>query len=213
MRLLMVSPDIVMVNITPKMLNQIREILKINYDTARQKQVIGYDTQFNLGDFYTYTKSGKCPVLPAVQVIHERKLQLHHEVAWEVITNIIPEIKTRKLVAVSDDEFTPLLEKYVRKGLVAKCEVHGAKKVERWVSTHGGNKDEGRVLKSDFRCIFLLSHNWEGFKTKWYFPWGTGVVVQNGLIHPENELFSLQKFDFLNNFHFAFSWQKNMIFV
>ena len=176
----------------------LREILKINYDTARQKQLIGYDTQFNLGDFcvswitiqdicYTDKKSGKCPVLPAVQVIHERKLQLHHELAWEVITNIIPEIKTRKLVAVSDDEFTPLLEKYVRKGLVAKCEVHGAKKVERWVSTHGGNKDERQVLKSDFRCVFLLSHNWEGFKTKWYFPWGTGVVVQNGLSHPENQ--------------------------
>ena len=141
MRFLMVSPDIVMVNITPEMLKQIREILKIKYDTASRKQLIGYDTQFNLGDFYVSwitirdiryidKKSGKCPVIPGVQVIHERKLALHHEQAWDVITNLIPEFKTKKLVAVSDDEFTSLLEKYIQTGLTAKCEVHGVKKIE-----------------------------------------------------------------------------------
>ena len=75
MRFLMVSPDIVMVNITPEMLKQIREILKIKYDTASRKQLIGYDTQFNLGDFYVSwitirdiryidKTSVKCPVIP-----------------------------------------------------------------------------------------------------------------------------------------------------
>ena len=52
MRFLMVSPDIVMVSITPEMLKQIREILKIDYDTASVKQLLGYDTQFQLGDYY-----------------------------------------------------------------------------------------------------------------------------------------------------------------
>ena len=45
-RFLMTVPDLVMVNITPEMLKQAREILKINYDQAEQKQLIGYDTQF-----------------------------------------------------------------------------------------------------------------------------------------------------------------------
>ena len=36
-RFLMTVPDLVMVNITPKMLKQAREILKINYDRAEQK--------------------------------------------------------------------------------------------------------------------------------------------------------------------------------
>ena len=121
-RFLMTVPDLVMVSITQEMLKQTREILKIDYDTAKLKQLIGYDTQFQLGDYYVSwisirdirlqdKKSGKSPVIPSVQIIHERKLQLHHQLAWSVITNLIPEICTSNFLAVSDDEFTPLLEK------------------------------------------------------------------------------------------------------
>ena len=120
-----------MVNISPLMLEQVRTILKIDYDTARQKQQVGYDTQFNLGDYYiSWVKirdvrfrnrvSGKCPKLAAVQVIHERKIQMHHELAWQIIPNLIPEFGTAKLVATSDDEFTGLLEKFKKKGIVTK---------------------------------------------------------------------------------------------
>ena len=162
MRLLIVAPDIILVSITPEMLKQVKEILKVDYDTATYKVLLGYDTQFDLGDYYSSwitirdiryidKKSGKCPVLPAVQVIHERKLALHHQIAWEVITDLIPEIKTRKLVATSDDEFTPLLQRFVQTGLTSKCEIHGVKKIERWITKHGGNKVDGQVLKSDFR--------------------------------------------------------------
>ena len=121
-RFLMTVPDLVMVSITQEMLKQTREILKIDYDTAKLKQLIGYDAQFQLGDYYVSwisirdirlqdKKSGKSPVIPSVQIIHERKLQLHHQLAWSVITNLIPDICTSKFLAVSDDEFTPLLEK------------------------------------------------------------------------------------------------------
>ena len=113
------------------MLEQVRTILKIDYDTARQKQQVGYDTQFNLGDYYiSWVKirdvrfrnrvSGKCPILAAVQVMHKCKIQMHHELAWQIITNLIPEFGTAKLVATSDDEFTGLLEKFKKKGIVTK---------------------------------------------------------------------------------------------
>ena len=49
-RFLMTVPDLVMVSITQEMLKQTREILKIDYDTAKLKQLIGYDTQFQFGD-------------------------------------------------------------------------------------------------------------------------------------------------------------------
>ena len=121
-RFLMTVPDLVMVNITTEMLKQVKEILKIDYDKATQKQLIGYDTQFQLGDFYVSwisirdiryqdRKSGKCPVIPVCQIIHERKIQLHHQLAWAVIVDLIPEISSSKFLATSDDEFTPLLEK------------------------------------------------------------------------------------------------------
>ena len=64
---------------------------------------------------YKDKKSGISPVLPAIQIIHERKLQMHHELAWELITDLVPEIKTKNFVSTSDDEFTSLLEKYVKK--------------------------------------------------------------------------------------------------
>ena len=69
---------------------------------------------------------------------------------------------TRKLVAISDDEFTPLLQRFVQKGLVSKCEIHGVKKIERWITQHGGGKVDVQVLKSYFRwgqfyiCLFYF---------------------------------------------------------
>ena len=33
---------------------------------------------------------------------------------------------------------------------VTKCEVHGVKKIEMWVSKHGGGSDDRSVLQSDF---------------------------------------------------------------
>ena len=36
---------------------------------------------------------------------------------------------------------------------VTKCEVHGVKKIEMWVSKHGGGSDDRSVLQSDFRRV------------------------------------------------------------
>ena len=52
--------------------------------------------------------------------MHKCKIQMHHELAWQIITNLIPEFGTAKLVATSDDEFTGLLEKFKKKGIVTK---------------------------------------------------------------------------------------------
>ena len=41
-----------MVSVTTEMIEQARQILKINYDKAAQKQLLGYDTEFQLGNFY-----------------------------------------------------------------------------------------------------------------------------------------------------------------
>ena len=50
-RFLMTAPDLVMVTSTSEMLKQTRSILKIDYDTARQKQLLGYSF-FNFIFFY-----------------------------------------------------------------------------------------------------------------------------------------------------------------
>ena len=45
-------PDLILVMISPEMKDQAKEIFKVDYDKSRQKQLLGYDTQFELGDFY-----------------------------------------------------------------------------------------------------------------------------------------------------------------
>ena len=84
------------------------------------------------------------------------------------MVNLVGQISSKKMMAVSDDEFTPLLEKFVKMGFVGimmlfflyffncknfpgKCENHGVKKIERWVKEHNGKKDDQSVYKADFR--------------------------------------------------------------
>ena len=48
-RFLCVSPHLLMVSVSEVKLEQVRAILKIDYDGACNKQLLGYNTQFNLG--------------------------------------------------------------------------------------------------------------------------------------------------------------------
>ena len=60
-------------------------------------------------------------------------------------------------VAVSDDEFTNLLERHCKNAFVAKCEIHGTKKIEAWVDRHGGKRDDKKIYKDDFRALIRSS--------------------------------------------------------
>ena len=44
-------PDLILVVGNPHMIEQAKEILALDYDKCSQKQLLGYDTQFNLGNF------------------------------------------------------------------------------------------------------------------------------------------------------------------
>ena len=116
-RFLATVPDLILVSVNPEMLDQVKQILKLDYDKSRQKQLLSYDTQFNLGDFYVSNvtirdtrfrniRTGAIPIIPAFLIVHERKFGLHHEMAWQIMCNLVEEISTKKFVAVSDDEFT-----------------------------------------------------------------------------------------------------------
>ena len=204
-KLLVTVPDLILVSVNPVMLEQVREILRIDYDQARFKQLLGYDTQFGLGDFYVSwlcirdirfrnIRTGSVPIIPAVMVIHERKLGMHHEMAWMIMTDLIPEISTKKHLATSDDEFTALMEKFVKNGFVAKCENHGTQKIKRWVKNHGGKKDDILVLPSDFRylirCKSMNEYQTElnSMMIRWPQPFITYFIQH---IHPEIEKFAL----------------------
>ena len=53
--------------------------------------------------------SGAVATIPLFLVIHHRKLQWDHDLAFSMMTNEIPELATKKFVAISDNEFTATL--------------------------------------------------------------------------------------------------------
>ena len=97
-RFLATVPDLILVSVNQDMLDQVKEILKLDYDKCRQKQLLSYDTQFNLGDYYVSNvtirdirfrniRTGAVPIIPAFHIVHERKFGLHHEIAWKIMVN------------------------------------------------------------------------------------------------------------------------------
>ena len=83
-----------------------------------------------------------------------------------------------------------------------KCEIHGVKKIERWVADHGGTKDDKSVMKSDFRYLIRsdsLDHFHQRLSrviARWSQPF---VQYFMGHIAPEIEKFALwtvKKWDF-----------------
>ena len=84
-RFLATVPDLILVSANQEMLEQVKEILKLDYDKCRQKQLLSYDTQFNLGDYYESNitirdvrfrniRTGAIPIIPAFYIIHELSL-------------------------------------------------------------------------------------------------------------------------------------------
>jgi hypothetical protein len=54
-----------------------------------------------------------------------------HDLGWRIMTELVPELKTKKFVVSSDNEFTKLLETHCTKGVVVRCENHLSKQIGR----------------------------------------------------------------------------------
>ena len=93
------------------------------------------DTQFQLGDFYVSwitirdicfksIGSGVAPVIPVAHILHERKIQLQHDIVLRIIVDLVEVFKTKKFMSTSDDEFTNLLATHFKTAFVGKYENH-----------------------------------------------------------------------------------------
>ena len=133
-RMVMTHPSVNVIVIDQVMLEEARQILKIPFADSEMKQLIGYDTTFNVGDFYVSyitfrdvtkvsKRTGTAPVFNLATIIHSTKFQMMHRFSWEIITELVPELKNKFHVAVADDEFGDLLRQYMPKSHVAACEV------------------------------------------------------------------------------------------
>ena len=139
------------------MVDYTREILsQVTWDVSAT-QVVSYDTQFNLDNFFLstitlkdprlLTNKGNHPTVPACFVVHERKFIYDHDMAIKIMTDLIPELKKTTFISSSDDEFTSLLERNFNKSFVAKDENHMVKKIERAGRNRKGTTEEVSFYK------------------------------------------------------------------
>ena len=125
------------------MLEYARELLQIPFKDGGGLQCVSYDTQFNIGDFYVSTltirdvrfrhnsKGKALPILPVFMFLHEKKSQSFHNWAFEVMVNLLPELKRNLFVAISDKEFPNLLKRHFKKAFVALDEIHMTKDIQK----------------------------------------------------------------------------------
>ena len=75
-----------------------------------------------------HSASGAVITVPLFLVIHRRKLQRDHNLAFNIMTEIIPELSSSFFIAISDDKFTEVLAKHFKRAFTA------VDKWEEWVN-------------------------------------------------------------------------------
>jgi len=127
-------------------------------------QTISYDTTFNLGDFYLsvliyrQTEFDPQPIMPLAFLLHERKLTATHNVFFQHLASVCPEINDApNLLMVTDSEVAitsaitanfPELKRFL-------CWNHILQDAKRWLREHGvTSADEMKFYVDSLRSLF-----------------------------------------------------------
>ena len=154
-------PDLIVVCGMKCMLRECNRLLKLKQTSP---QLMSYDTTFQLGDFYvspllfrnTLFKSS--PVMPAMFVIHERKLKATHDEMMQLVALELPHLVTGTTAVplVTDDEkgFTESINHNLPNVRRFLCWNHAINAVKVWLRKHGAASDEMPVYVSHLRDLF-----------------------------------------------------------
>jgi hypothetical protein len=88
------------------------------------------------------------PVMLAATMLHERKLQQHHEIFFNIISK---HVKHQKQVPIATDDETALINaienetKFTRVG----CHRHLRGDIKRWLDNHGGTKEDRKIYTDE----------------------------------------------------------------
>lgn len=150
-------PDLIIVCGMKEVFEEFSEVLE-NFDANRQH--LSYDTTFNVGDFYVSPLLFKnplykeTPVIPLLFLVHERKLTKHHQCLFDVLCQQLTKAKLTNVPITIDMEQGILLAIAQTTPLtIIGCWRHLSGIVKRWVSGHGGKKDDQRVYVDDLYSL------------------------------------------------------------
>ena len=145
------------------MLMELNNLLQID---SIQPKLLSYDTKFRLGDFYLspllfrHTFFFRSPVVPALFLIHERKLQLVHDTLMQQVAQLIPMLVTgkRKFPIETDEENTVIqtIGKYLPQAVCVSCWNHTINTIKIWLRKHGATGAEIPAYTGVVRDLFNL---------------------------------------------------------
>ena len=129
-------------------------------------QLLSYDTTFKFGDFYISPLLFRAVcfveslVMPAMYLIHERKLTSTHQTMCTVLAVKVPELLNARVAFVTDHEkaFDVFQQKFPN--LTHRhCWNHLLLDIKLWVQRHNGQSSDAAVYVADVRDLLQSRTN------------------------------------------------------
>jgi len=125
-------------------------------------QLLSYDTTFNVGDFYISVLLFRAvcfhekPVMPALFMLHERKLRSTHQKFVEILSDKVPAMNDSNCMLVTDGEvaFDVFEDKFPKLNKVM-CWNHILSSAKQWLRNHSAASRDIQVYVD---CIRTLLH-------------------------------------------------------
>lgn len=156
-------PDLIVVCGNRTVLKECNRLLSLRQQMDAP-QLMSYDTTFQLGDFYVSpllfrnTLFKKSPVMPAIFLIHERKLSGTHKEMMMLVAKELPYLVNGNthVPLVSDDErgFFDPIDLYLPNVRRLLCWNHTINAIKQWLRNHGAISKEIPVYVTHIRELF-----------------------------------------------------------
>lgn len=127
-------------------------------------QLLSYDTTFQLGDFYVsplimrHIIFSQKPCIPAMFMIHERKLTTTHQEMFKECVQRIPSLKRANCPLVTDKEraIVNAIKHEIPTVEVLFCWNHIFRDIRTWCHKHGAPSADIAVYVADVQQLFHL---------------------------------------------------------
>ena len=154
-------PDLICVYGLEEIITEFDRVLHIDSN----KQLLSYDTTFQLGDFYVsplmfrHLLFKENPCIPALFLVHERKLTETHEAMFKECVERIPSLAKTCFPIVTDKERSIInaIKSELPGIKLLYCWNHIFRDVQVWCRKHGAPKSDVSVYTEDLRLLFHSS--------------------------------------------------------
>ena len=136
-------PELVVVFGNESLLKEMASMIEVVGSDG--KMYVGYDTTFNLGDFYVSIVTCRHfmfrsePILPIMFMLHSRKFNEMHQRCWSVLLRALPQIKQYALPVLTDREkgiIDAIEMTSAGQNPLILCWNHIKRDVKRWLIDH-----------------------------------------------------------------------------